>query len=106
MIRLDSGTVYHWTTTQAGGSCLAIPGDPLADLIEDQRFLVPAQQLMWGEHPIGVNCQCTRYVGDTEWHSDHAGQEVGREVLQLVKFIFYCEPVGVDTGALRVIPGR
>jgi hypothetical protein len=90
---------------EAGGSCFAIPGDPLAALIEDRRFLVPAQQLMMdGGHPIGVNCQPSRYVSDTEWHSDTAKQVIGQEVLQLVKFIFYCEPVGADTGALRVIP--
>ena len=40
------------------------------------------------------------YVGDTAWHSDRWTRE-----LSWVKVAFYLDPVGRETGCLRVIPG-
>lgn len=40
------------------------------------------------------------YTGDTPWHSD-GFHRVG----EFVKIALYLDPVGRDTGALRVIPG-
>lgn len=40
------------------------------------------------------------YVRDTAWHSDRWTRE-----LRWVKVAFYLDPVGRDTGCLRVIPG-
>jgi hypothetical protein len=40
------------------------------------------------------------YTGDTQWHSD--GQHA---VGTFVKIAFYLDPVGRESGALRVIPG-
>ena len=40
------------------------------------------------------------YTGDTDWHSD-GFHRVGK----FLKIAFYLDPVGRDTGALRVIPG-
>lgn len=69
-----------------------------ASLMEDPRFLIPAQQLC-GEDVIGIGVDVNRYVGSTGWHPDTGdGEQVA------VKFIFYLDSVGPETGALRVIP--
>ena len=41
------------------------------------------------------------YVGDTRWHSD--GWRVNG--ILYIKMAFYLDPVGADSGCLRVIPG-
>ena len=41
------------------------------------------------------------YVGNTEWHSDGYGKSKYR----YIKIALYLDPVGRDTGCLRVIPG-
>ena len=70
-----------------------------ASLMEDVRFLTPAQQIC-GEDVLGIGIDANRYVGNTEWHSDteHPQQTA-------VKYIFYLDTVTAETGALRVIPG-
>ena len=69
-----------------------------ASLLEDTRFAKAAEQ-MFGK-VIGYNIDADRYTGDTVWHYDAGGYEdIG------VKFAFYLQPVGAETGALRVIPG-
>ncbi len=40
------------------------------------------------------------YAGDTSWHSDGWHREITH-----IKLAFYLDPVGRDTGCLRVIPG-
>ena len=70
-----------------------------ASLIEDLRFLTPAQQIC-GDDVLGIGTDVNRYVGDTGWHPD-----TGDERQIAVKYIFYLDPVDASTGALRVIPG-
>lgn len=70
-----------------------------ARLLEDVRFCTVAEQL-YGEDVIGAVVDANRYVGSTDWHPDTAGQEQYG-----VKFPFYLQPVGAESGALRVIPG-
>ncbi|MBM3279717.1 MAG: phytanoyl-CoA dioxygenase family protein [Candidatus Handelsmanbacteria bacterium] len=70
-----------------------------AGLLEDPRFLTLARQL-YGDDVLGVGIDANRYVGNTGWHPDTAS------LLQYgIKFAFYLQPVGPDSGALRVIPG-
>lgn len=40
-----------------------------------------------------------RYIGDTQWHTDSDSP------LTSVGFLAYLEPVGAESGALRVLPG-
>ncbi len=70
-----------------------------ASLMEDARFLTPAQQICGGD-VLGIGIDANRYVGDTGWHPDtgHVHQ-IG------VKYIFYLDQVSAASGALRVIPG-
>ena len=70
-----------------------------AALMEDPLFLIPAQQIC-GDDVLGIGVDINRYVGPTGWHPD-----TGDENQIACKYIFYLDPVDVDTGALRVIPG-
>ena len=79
------------------------PRTPLfSGLLEDERFCTVAEQL-YGEEVLGIGTDANRYVGDTQWHPDHAADP--EEDCFGVKFAFYLDPVGADSGALRVIPG-
>jgi hypothetical protein len=70
-----------------------------ASLMEDPRFLNPAQQLC-GEDVLGIGVDVNHYVGNTSWHPD-----TGDTAQVAVKYIFYLDSVGADSGALRLIPG-
>ena len=70
-----------------------------ASLMEDVRFLTPAQQIC-GEDVLGIGIDANRYIDDTGWHPD-----TGNAQQIAVKYIFYLDPVTAKTGALRVIPG-
>ncbi|MDA0839982.1 MAG: phytanoyl-CoA dioxygenase family protein [Planctomycetota bacterium] len=90
------GTKRQWTP-------LLGPETPLyARLPEDPRFCDVAGQLC-GEDCFLVVCDGNRYVGDSGWHPDHDVDPT--KDCWGVKFAFYLDPVGADTGALRVIPG-
>ena len=70
-----------------------------ASLMEDVRFLTPAQQIC-GEDVLGIGIDANLYVGNTGWHPD-----TGNPEQIAVKYIFYLDSVRAETGALRVIPG-
>lgn len=76
------------------------PRTPLhAALIEDERFVVPAQQL-FGEDVLGIACDGTRFADDTFWHPDTADfANYG------IKYIFYFDSLRAHNGALRVVVG-
>ena len=87
------GTRRHWVPMMG-------PETPFfASLLEDSRFCDVTEQL-YGEDAFGVICDANRYVGDTRWHRD-----TGSRHQYGVKFAFYLQPVGPESGALRVIPG-
>ena len=54
---------------------------------------------VFGGPVIPTRAKGTRYHGETPWHTDSALP------LRSVGFLAYLEPVGADSGALRVIPG-
>ena len=87
------GTTRHWVTMMG-------PSTPFFEgLLEDTRLCAVAEQL-YGEDALGIVADANRYVGDTRWHPDtHSIHQYG------IKFAFYLEPVGPESGALRVIPG-
>ncbi|MBI4552346.1 MAG: phytanoyl-CoA dioxygenase family protein [Candidatus Latescibacteria bacterium] len=87
------GTRRHWVPMMG-------PETPFfASLLEDPRFCEATEQL-YGDDAIGIIVDANRYVGNTGWHPDTGSlHQFG------VKFAFYLEPVGAETGALRVIPG-
>ena len=79
------------------------PRTPLyASLLEDERFCTIAEQL-YGDDVIGIGTDANRYVGDSNWHPDHAADP--KEDCFGVKFAFYLDPVDATSGALRLIPG-
>ena len=87
------GTKRHWTMLMDEDTPF------FASLLEDARFLNVARQL-YGQDVLGVGTDANRYTGNTAWHRDtHTMHQYG------VKFAFYLQPVGHETGALRVIPG-
>jgi hypothetical protein len=87
------GSRRHWLPMMGASTPF------FASLLEDPRFLHPTQQL-YGEDVIGYVADANRYVGDTNWHPDTGSiHQYG------VKFAYYLQPVGAETGALRVIPG-
>ena len=87
------GTTRHWVTMMGQSRpCFA-------ELLEDPRLCDVAEQL-YGDDVLGIATDANRYVGNTKWHPDtHSIHQYG------VKFAFYLQPVGPNTGALRVIPG-
>ena len=66
--------------------------------MEDPRFCEPTEQL-YGEDALGIVSDANRYVGHTRWHPDHLVDPT--EDCYGVKFAYYLEPVGAETGALR-----
>ena len=90
------GSKRHWTKTLG-------PETPvMASLLEDSRFHVPAQQL-YDEDVIGMCADANRYVGHTTWHPDHIADP--NKDCYGIKYAYYLDPVGAQTGALRVVPG-
>jgi len=73
----------------------------MRQLVEDDRIYEPLAQLL-GPDFIWRASDGNLYVGDTAWHRDGADVEVG---FTRIKVVFYLDPVGRDTGCLRVIPG-
>lgn len=90
------GTARYWTCTMG-------PATPLmTSLLEDERFHRPAQQL-YGDDVIGMIADANRYVGHTNWHPDHNADPT--QDCYGIKFAYYLDPVGAESGALRVVPG-
>ena len=87
------GTERHWTRMTDESTPF------FASLMEDPRFLTPAQQIC-GEDVLGIGIDANRYVENTGWHPD-----TGNTVQIAIKYIFYLDPVTANTGTLRVIPG-
>lgn len=90
------GTRRHWVTMMR-------PETPFfAALLEDPRFCEVTEQL-YGEDVFAVVSDANRYVGNTGWHPDHHADTAVD--CYGVKFAYYLQPVGANSGALRVIPG-
>ena len=90
------GSQRHWVQ-QMG------PDTPFySRLPEDERFWSITAQL-YGEDAFAVSVDANRYVGDTGWHPDHRADPT--EDCYGIKFAFYLDPVGPDSGALRLVPG-
>jgi hypothetical protein len=87
------GTRRHWLPMMG-------PETPfMARLLEDDRFCLAAED-MYGNDALGIISDANRYVGNTGWHPDTGSiHQYG------VKFAYYLEPVGRESGALRLIPG-
>ena len=72
-----------------------------AGLPENPRLYGIAEQLYGDCFP--VTSDANRYVGDSRWHPDHY-IDVEKDCYG-IKFAYYLNPVGPESGALRVIPG-
>ena len=70
---------------------------PVSLLLLDRAETVAAA--VFGRPVIPTRAKGTRYHGETPWHTD------SDLPLRSVGFLAYLEPVGADSGALRVIPG-
>ena len=89
--------------------CFSMLGDDTpfgAALLEDDRFLSIARQ-SFGDDVVGFMHLAYRYeAGGTEWHANDGSITHSNEFGFGPKFQWPLhEPVGADTGALRVIPG-
>jgi len=72
----------------------------LCALLDDPRILEIAGRLL-GDDFNYMGSDGNFYVGDTRWHSD--GWRTNG--ILHIKMAFYLDPVGADSGCLRVIPG-
>jgi ectoine hydroxylase-related dioxygenase (phytanoyl-CoA dioxygenase family) len=70
----------------------------LARLVDDDRIYEPLEQLL-GPDPTWLGSDGNLYVGNTRWHSDFSTP------YRRIKVAFYLDPVGKQSGCLRVIPG-
>jgi ectoine hydroxylase-related dioxygenase (phytanoyl-CoA dioxygenase family) len=84
------GTKRHWIPM------LGPAAPTFGRLAGDPRFLEAGRELS-GNDTMLFTVDANRYVGDTGWHSDGAPSHS-------VKMVFYLEPVGAESGALRVVP--
>jgi len=94
----DRGIVHDGTLR----SCIvpfADSREKLCGLLDHPSILAIANGLL-GDDFNYIGSDGNYYTGDTSWHTD-GWHEVGR----FIKIAFYLDPVGRDTGALRVIPG-
>ena len=71
----------------------------LRRLVEDDRIYEPIEQLL-GTGFVWIGSAGNLYVGDTGWHPDSRERDY-----DMIKVIFYLDPVGRNTGCLRAIPG-
>jgi hypothetical protein len=71
----------------------------LSTLLDDPRLEGIAASLL-GEDFNYMGSDGNLYAGDTGWHSDGWHPRIVH-----IKMAFYLDPVGRDTGCLRVIPG-
>ena len=80
----------------------------LTEVVADDRIFVALEQLL-GPGFIFVGSDGNFYVGDTPWHADRLQDPSGEDHLpwdlESIKVCFYFDPVGPQTGCLRVIPG-
>jgi hypothetical protein len=70
---------------------------PVSLSLLDPAEIVAAGLL--GGPVLPTRAKGVRYFGDTPWHTD------SDSALTSVGFLAYLEPVGADSGALRVLPG-
>ena len=70
------------------------PDDRIYESIED--LLGPGFYWIGGDGNL--------YVGDSQWHPDSSGNDEDFD-FDRIKVALYLDPVDVDTGCLRVIPG-
>lgn len=69
-------------------------------LVEGGRLARLAERVIGGAVlPSPADTQAIRYASSTGWHSDTAIP------VRAVKFVAYLEPLGAESGALRVLPG-
>lgn len=71
----------------------------LCTLLDDQRILGIAGDILGADFNYASG-DGNYYSGDTGWHPDGNYPE-----LFAIKIAFYLDPVGRDTGCLRVLPG-
>ena len=90
-------------------------------LTDDERIHGPIEQLLGPGYTFRMGNDGNFYVGDTEWHPDLgwdpsipegkndperlAGRRGQNHYVPSIKVAFYLDPVGKDSGCLRVIPG-
>lgn len=85
---------------RAGVTRIAERSDVLQEtLLADNRCPLLARQLLGGDVAY-VGGDGVRYDGATYWHRDG-----NHRALRLLKIVQYLEPLGSDTGALRLMPG-
>jgi hypothetical protein len=72
----------------------------LCALLDDRRIVGIANDLL-GDDFNYMGSDGNYYVGDTRWHSD--GWRTNG--MLHIKMAFYLDPVGANSGCLRVIPG-
>lgn len=71
----------------------------LSTLLDDPRLEGIAAGILGDDYNY-MGSDGNLYAGDTGWHSDGWHREITH-----IKLAFYLDPVGRDTGCLRVIPG-
>ncbi|MSS71316.1 MAG: hypothetical protein EXS64_07485 [Candidatus Latescibacteria bacterium] len=79
----------------------------LAGLVEDDRVYGVLEDLL-GPDFVWITSDGNYYVGDTSWHPDIKRWNPAYALTatyRVIKIAFYLDPVGKDTGCLRVIPG-
>jgi len=90
-------------------------------LTTDERIHGPIEQLLGSGYTMGKHNDGALRVGNTEWHADMgwdpsipggkndpewiAGRRGRNHYVPSIKVAFYLDPVGKESGCLRVIPG-
>ena len=96
---IDSGRT-HDHTERSYIEPFADRSEYLAKLIDDPRISGVVSSLLGSDYNY-TSSNGNYYVGDTAWHSDQALDAPYHSV----KIAVYLDPVGEQTGCIRVIPG-
>ena len=76
----------------------------LMQLIDDDRIYDPIKQLL-GEGFIHLGSDGSLFVGSKSWHPDGSPRNQAEFDYIRIEVAFYLDPIGSETGCLRVIPG-
>ena len=68
-------------------------------LIEDDRLFTAIEKLL-GPDFVWYGTSCNLFGGDSPWHPDQHEYDIGS-----IKALLYLEPLRLNNGCLRVIPG-
>ena len=99
MLAADRNGIPFPGTERQSLYAIAEKSELITGMVEDDRIYKTVEGLL-GAGFIWLCSEGNKYVGDTQWHPDGT-----RLDFTPMKVSLYLDPLGPDTGCLRVVPG-